>query len=178
MLASAVQGYEFVRYSNGAADRLAAAAELYRRSELLPQQPCGELVPAEQVGQLLLQHLSAGFALPDDWLTNEDGSIVVFLSEPGCGSLVREFAVYRLQQGMYRRCGTYRVVSRAYQWQPQATRFDSRGQGGMSLVFTAATGAPRECRFDFSRPAAVCRIAPAHAPITPAEEQGRCEGIK
>lgn len=175
LLASAVQGYDFLRYDNAAARALAAAGEKYR---LQPEPSAPAVVapvPAGEVERLLYSHLAAGFALPEDWFTNADGSVLVFLSEPGCGAIIREFAVYRLQGEHYHRVGTYRILSRAYRWLPAETCFDTEGAaGGMSLCFVSPTGERRLCRFDFSQPAQVYRLAPAHAPITPAEESGAC----
>ena len=70
--------------------------------------------------------------------------------------------------------GTYRVLSRAYRWQSTATRFDTDGAGALCLSFVSPEGKVVECRFDLSRPVQVYRLAPAHAPITPAEERGVC----
>lgn len=174
LLACAVQGYDFVRYENAAARALATAEQQYGSApELPPAIPPGP-VPAAAVGLLLQRHLAAGFALPGDWFTNADGSDVVLFSEPGCGSVIREFAVYRLRGGFYHHIGTYRVLSRAYRWQSTATRFDTDGAGALCLSFVSPEGKVVECRFDLSRPVQVYRLAPAHAPITPAEERGVC----
>ncbi|MBR5888061.1 MAG: hypothetical protein IKZ07_07625 [Akkermansia sp.] len=174
LLACTVQGYDFVRYCNPATQYLHDAAQQYSRAAEPPTAAGGGAVAATEVGQLLLQHLALGFALPGDWFTNADGSVVVLLSEPGCGSVIREFKVYRLQSGHYHHIGTYRVLSRAYRWQPAATCFDTMGAGGMSLRFLSPQGQSIDCRFDFSRSTQIYRVAPAHAPITPAEERGAC----
>lgn len=174
LLACAVQGYDFVRYENTAAQALSAAGQQYRNTPELPPLGAAGPVPATEVGELLLRHLVAGFALPDDWFTNADGSVVVLLSEPGCGSIIREFTVHRLRDGYYHHIGTYRMLSRAYSWQPAATRFGTAGAGSLCLSFISPQGLPVECSFDFSRPVQVCRLAPACSPITPAEERGAC----
>lgn len=171
--AFAAQAYDFVRHGGEAEALLTEAAESYRCSPQLPREASGP-VPYKEPEQLLYRHLAAGFALPDDWFVNETGTAIVFLSEPGCGSLIRQFTVYTLQQdGCLHLAGVYRVISRAYTWQPARTRFVD-GDRGMVLVFTHADGSCRECAFDFSRPAAAYKIAPQHAPITPAEERGVC----
>ncbi len=174
LLACTVQGYDFVRYHNSATQYLNEAEQQYRRAAE-PAPAAGDgAVAVTEVGQLLLRHLAVGFALPGDWFTNADGSVVVLLSEPGCGSVVREFKVYRLQSGYYHHIGTYRVLSRVYRWQPAATCFDTIGAGGMSLRFLSPKGQPIDCRFDFSRATQVHRVAPAHASFSPAEERGAC----
>lgn len=168
------EAYDFVRHGTEAEALLAAAAEQYRRSPQLHGAPAGPVLRRE-VGRLLFRHLSGGFALPDDWFVNETGSVIVFLSEPGCGALIRQFTVYSLREdGYLHLTGVYRVISRAYTWQPAETRFTGEGAGGMRLVYTGKDGTRRECSFDFSQPAGVHRIAPLHAPITPAEERGVC----
>ncbi len=173
LLALAAQGYDFVRYSNPASAALAEADRLYQQAAPL-QAAAVSSVPAGQVGVLLQQHLSAGFALPGDWFTNADGSVVVLLSEPGCGAIIRQFTVYHLREGYYRYTGTYRMLTRACRWLPGQTRFDTLGQGGMTLVHESPRGGRSEHRFDFALPRQVHRLAPAHAPITPAEEKGLC----
>lgn len=174
MLSAVVaRAYDFVRHGSAAEGVLSAAAESYRGSPQLPREAAGP-VPYDEPEQLLYRHLAEGFALPDDWFVNENGTAIVFLSEPGCGSLIRQFTVYTLRQdGCLHLAGVYRVISRAYTWQPARTRFVD-GDRGMVLVFTCADGSCRECAFDFSLPSAVYKIAPQHAPITPAEESGVC----
>lgn len=174
LLAGAVQGYDFVRHENAASRSLQAAGQQYLNAPELPAVAAPGAVAAADVGSLLLQHLAAGFALPDDWFTNEDGSVVVLLSEPGCGSIIREFKVYRLREGYYRHTGTYRMLSRAYRWVPKTTRFETAGAGALCLSFISPDGRATECRFDLSRRVQLLRLAPAHAPITPAEERGAC----
>ena len=178
LLSTVVHGYEFVRHENAATRALAAAESQWRSAPELPAAVAPAEVAAAEVGRLLHHHLAAGFALPQDWLTNADGSVVVLLSEPGCGSVIREFTVYCLVGGYYRHTGTYRVLSRAYKWLPAATRFDAEGQGGMTLVHRAPGGSLSEIRFDFSLPTQVYRLAPSHAPITPEEEQGSCRSTR
>ena len=173
LLPLAAQGYDFVRYANPASAALVEADKQYQQAAPFRGVASGA-VPAEQVGQLLQQHLSAGFALPGDWLTNADGSVVVFLSEPGCGAIIRQFTVYRLRDGHYHYTGTYRMLTRACRWLPDLTRFDTLGQGGMTLVHESARGGRSEHRFDFALTQQVHRLAPPHAPITPAEEKGLC----
>ena len=175
LLSTVVHGYEFVRHENAATRALVAAESQWRSAPELPISVAPAEVAAAEVGRLLHHHLAAGFALPEDWLTNVDGSVVVLLSEPGCGSVIRQFTVYRLTAGNYHLVGTYRVLSRAYKWLPAATRFDAEGQGGMTLVHSAPGGSLSEIRFDFSRPTQVYRLAPPHAPITPEEERGSCK---
>jgi len=171
--ASVARAYDFVRYGSAAEGALAAAAASYRVSPQQPREASGP-VPCDEPEQLLYRHLALGFALPEDWFVNETGTVIVFLSEPGCGSLMRQFTVYTLRQdGCLHLAGVYRAISRAYTWQVARTRFLD-GDRGMALVFTHADGSCRECIFDFSLPAAVYRIAPLHAPITPAEERGVC----
>ena len=63
LLALAAQGYDFVRYSNPASAALTEADRLYQQAAPL-QAAAVSSVPAGQVGVLLQQHLSAGFALP------------------------------------------------------------------------------------------------------------------
>ena len=85
LLASAVQGYDFVRYDNAAARALATAGEKYRLQPEPSAPAVAAPVPAGEVERLLYSHLAAGFALPEDWFTNADGSVLVFLSEPAAG---------------------------------------------------------------------------------------------
>ncbi len=172
--ALAASGYDFVRYENEASRVLSETeAECRRTPDPVIMQFSGA-VTAAQVGNLLKMHLARGFALPGDWFTNEDGSIVVLLREPGCGAIIREFCVYRLSDGMYHHTGTYRVLSRAHNWKPEATRFEMDGAGVMVLRFVSSRGITYDCRFHLDVPVEVFRLAPPHAPITPAEESGAC----
>lgn len=76
-------------------------------------------LPAARVTDLLQLSLVAGCTTEDEWFTSQDGKVIVFMAEPGCGASNRVFTVFRLNRNNeYQRVGQYNVWARYVEYLP------------------------------------------------------------
>lgn len=165
MVCAVAWAHPYLRYDNPVTCTLEAESALLRGADT-PQQRlrvavgdnaanapiwAGEKpLPAEQVADLLPLSMAAGSCRADDWFTNEDGSVIVFVARPGVGAKHYVFSVFALgtDGSSYTRVGTYHFISRHLhiRWEDCTLGF-----GGLTIVATS----PRENlrvskRFDFA----------------------------
>lgn len=133
-LASPLLAYTYPRYANPANNALAKEAALIAKGdtpEAARRYAIGDApenqdywtgkkpLPAERVADLLQLSLVAGCTTENDWFTSEDGKVIVFMAEPGCGASNTVFTVFRLNsQNEYQRVGQYNVVTRYMEYYP------------------------------------------------------------
>ena len=132
VLASPLLAYP--RYNNAASRALAKEADLIAKGdthEAARRYAIGDNpenqdywtgkkpLPAERVADLLQLSLVAGCTTENDWFTSEDGKVIVFIAEPGCGASNTVFTVFRLNsQNEYQRVGQYNVATRYMEYYP------------------------------------------------------------
>lgn len=133
-LASPLLAYTYPRYGNPANYALAKEAALIAKGDIpeaARRYAIGDApeyqdywtgkkpLPAERVADLLQLSLVAGCTTENDWFTSEDGKVIVFMAEPGCGASNTVFTVFRLNsQNEYQRVGQYNVVTRYMEYYP------------------------------------------------------------
>lgn len=105
-------------------------------------------LPAARTADLLQLSMEAGSCGADDWFTNKDGDLLVFVARPGVGSKHYVFTVFTLRDDEWHKTGTYHFISRHLRicWEEV-----SLAHRGLSIVATSPQRSLRvEKRFDFA----------------------------
>ena len=114
-------------------------------------------LPAARVADLLQLSLIAGSTTADEWITSEDGRLIAFIAEPGCGASNRVFTVFRLNdRNEYERVGEYNFVTRYLRYAPEKTQLTEHG---LTVHYHSISGQLhiRKC-FHFDKPEKTCRM--------------------
>lgn len=171
LLSPALAG-EYPRYENAASRILAAEAALIEmgdtpeaaRRYAIGDNPENMLywtgekpLPAACVADLLQLSLIAGCTTADEWITSEDGRLVAFIAEPGCGASNRVFTVFRLNAGNeYERVGEYNFVTRYLRFAPEKTQLTEQG---LTVHYHSISGQLHISKcFRFDKPEKTCRM--------------------
>ena len=114
-------------------------------------------LPAARVADLLQLSLIAGSTTADEWITSEDGRLVAFIAEPGCGASNRVFTVFRLNAGNeYERVGEYNFVTRYLRFAPEKTQLTEQG---LTVHYHSISGQLHISKcFRFDKPEKTCRM--------------------
>lgn len=114
-------------------------------------------LPAARIADLLQLSLVCGCTTEDDWATSEDGRLIVFMAEPGCGASNRVFTVFRLNgQNAYERVGEYNFVTRYLRFVPDRLHLSDKG---LTVHYESPSGQLQISKlFSFAQPEQTCRI--------------------
>ena len=114
-------------------------------------------LPAARVADLLQLSLIAGSTTEDEWMTNEDGTLIAFIAEPGCGASNRVFTVFRLNaRNEYERVGEYNFVTRYLRFAPEKTQLTEQG---LTVHYHSISGQLHISKcFRFDKPEKTCRM--------------------
>jgi hypothetical protein len=171
LLTSALAG-DYPRYENAASQALAAEAALIEKGDTpeaakryaIGDNPENQLywtgkkpLPAARVADLLQLSLIAGYTTKDEWITSEDGSIIAFIAEPGCGASNRVFTIFRLNDRKeYERVGEYNFVTRYLRFIPGKTQLTEQG---LTVHYRSISGQLNISKcFRFDKPEKTCRM--------------------
>ena len=171
LLTSALAG-DYPRYENEASQALAAEAALIEKGdtpEAAKRYAIGDNpenqdywtgrkpLPAARVADLLQLSLIAGSTTEDEWMTNEDGTLIAFIAEPGCGASNRVFTVFRLNaRNEYERVGEYNFVMRYLRFSPEKTQLTEQG---LTVHYHSISGQLHISKcFRFDKPEKTCRM--------------------
>ena len=171
-LLGSAQAGDYPRYENTASRILTAEAELIEKGDspeaakryAIGDNPENQLywtgkkpLPAARVADLLHLSLTAGSTTKDEWITSEDGSIIAFIAEPGCGASNRVFTVFRLNgRNEYERVGEYNFVTRYLRFSPEKTQITEQG---LTVHYSSISGQLHVSKcFRFDKPENTCRM--------------------
>ena len=119
-----------------------------------------QAIPAERVADLLQLSMANGYTTADQWFTNPSGSVIVFMSEPGCGAANHVFTVFKKDKqkdgDAYKKVGTYNFITRYLTFCPKDVQVDN---WNLTVVYTTKNGNLRiEKNFYFyDNPQETCR---------------------
>lgn len=163
---------EYPRYDNAVSRILAAEAALIDKGDTpeavrryaIGDNPENQLywtgektLPAARVADLLQLSLIAGCTTEDEWITSEDGNLIAFIAEPGCGASNRVFTVFRLNaRNEYERVGEYNFVTRYLRFSPEKTQLTEQG---LTVHYHSISGQLHISKcFRFDKPEKTCRM--------------------
>ena len=169
LLGSALAG-EYPRYDNAVSRILATEAALIDKGdtpEAVRRYAIGDNpedmlywtgekpLPAARVADLLQLSLIAGSTTEDEWMTNEDGTLIAFIADPGCGASNRVFTVFRLNaRNEYERVGEYNFVTRYLRFAPEKTQLTEQG---LTVHYHSISGQLHVSKcFRFDKPQHTC----------------------
>ena len=112
-------------------------------------------LPAARVADLLQLSLTAGSTTENEWITNENGSLIAFIADPGCGASNRVFTVFRLNgRNEYERVGEYHFVTRYLRFSPEKTQITEQG---LTVHYSSISGQLHVSKcFRFDKPENTC----------------------
>ena len=163
---------DYPRYENEVSRILAAEAALIEKGDTPEAARCSAIgdnpenqcywtgekpLPAARVADLLQLSLIAGCTTADEWITSEDGRLVAFIAEPGCGASNRVFTVFLLNAGNeYERVGEYNFVTRYLRFSPEKTQLTEQG---LTVHYHSISGQLHISKcFRFDKPEKTCRM--------------------